>query len=756
MNAAGERAIVEFAEPHDFSVIPLHCAIPGGGCTCRNPQCSHPGKHPREREWTQRGRDVREALAQFRQAYGSNFNIGVLTGPASGVLVIDVDPKSGGLETLASWVEEHGPLPKTLTVLTGRFGDVRGKHLYFRYPDFPMGNKVGTLGDGIDVRGKGGMVVAPGSLHKSGVIYECEDIEAPVSELPEWLADKLKTESTSKEGKPERRGKTEKASPRQETVGEGGRNDFLFRRAIWFLKAGTQPEGLLERLQEENTTVCNPPLDEEELERIAEGAVRYADAFGDGDLGNARRFTRDHGENVRFVEKWGKFFVWNGRHWQVDEDGAVERMAKQTVTKLKIDALDEEDPAKRKLKLRQAAVAANRPRIRAMIDLAKTEEAIAARPSDFDRDPFLLTVSNGTIDLRSGLLRPHRREDLITRMAGAAYDPSAKCPEFERFVASICGGDEGLVRYLQKVTGYSLTGSIIDQSWFLLYGVGSNGKSTLLDVLRLLLGDYARMIPTSTLLAKKGDSASNDVAMLKGLRLVTAAESEAGRYLAEGLIKQITGGDELSARFLFQEYFSFVAECKIFFATNHRPKIKGNDDGTWRRMRAIPFAQQFRDPREYPQTPEHLQKDPNLREKLVKELSGILAWAVKGCLLWQEEGLVPPAIVAAATAEYRAEMDVLAAFLDDACIVGKKERCLASELYQAFHTWCEENGEQVRTHRDFSRDLMDRGFEKRRSGKTGSVEYYGVRPRRSGVEGLADVQQPGGDALRVLSLNTAR
>ena len=754
MNRDGESAILDFAQPHGFSVIPLHYAIPGGGCTCHNSQCSHPGKHPREKEWNQKGRSVREALEQFRQIFGSQYNIGVLTGPESGILVVDVDPRSGGLETLTSWEEEHGPLPQTLMVQTGQFGNVRGRHLYFRYPDFAMGNKVGTLGSGIDVRGKGGMVVAPGSLHASGVVYDCANVAAPVAELPAWLAEKLRAGSTPA-GRAERVRKEAKVATRAETIPEGGRNDFLFRRAIRFLKAGVQPGDLLERLQEENLTVCVPPLDDVEVGRIAEGAVRYAESFGDGDLGNARRFTRDHGETVRFVEKWGKFLVWNGCHWQLDEDGAVERMAKLTVTRLKVDALDEEDPAKRKVKLRHAAVASNRPRIRAMMDLAKSEEAIAAKPADFDTDQFLLTVPNGTIELRSGSLRAHRLEDMITRVAGAAYEPSAQCPEFEKFMNSICGDDPELVRYLQKVVGYSLTGSIVDQSWFLLYGVGSNGKSTLLDVLRMLLGDYAKMIPTSTLLAKKNDSTSNDVAMLKGLRLVTAAESEAGRYLAEGLIKQITGGDELSARFLFQEYFSFVAECKIFFATNHRPKIKGNDEGTWRRMRAIPFSQQFRDLREYPSTPAHLQKDPHLREKLIKELPGILAWAVEGCLHWLKEGLVPPAIVAAATAEYRADMDVLAAFLDDACIVGKKERCLASELYQAFHTWCEENGEQARTHRDFSRDLMDRGFEKRRSGRSGCVEYYGVRPRRQGVEGVGDVQLDFGDSMKVLSINTA-
>ena len=734
MEKVGEQSILKFVAERGFSVIPLHYAMPDGRCTCRRPDCKHPGKHPREADWPNKGLPAAEAVAVFRDRYGSRHNVGILTGPVSGILVIDVDARSGGLETLASWEVEHGPLPKTLTVQTGKYGDVRGRHLYFRYPNFEIGNKVGSIGQGIDVRGKGGVAVGPGSLHASGVRYSCDDPSAPVAELPAWLAELLKNP-----GKDDR-GRVVTAS-RDATVPEGGRNDYIFRRALRFLKAGVPSEELSERLDEENLEVCTPPLGDAELHRIAESAIKYVESFGDGDLGNTRRFTMEHGDDVRFVEKLGGFLIWDGARWKIDDDGEIERLAKQTVTQLKVDAMDELDPAKQKAMLRHAAASSKLPRIRAMLELAKSERPIAAKTEDFDTQRWLICVKNGTLDLRIGELRPHRREDLITRMAPVEYDPETKCPHFERFVLSIAGGNADLVHYLQKVAGYSLTGETSDQSWFLLYGTGSNGKSTFLDVLRLMLGEYSCTVPTSTLLAKKNDAASNDIAMLRGVRLVAAAESEAGRYLAEGLIKQITGGDQVSARFMFKEFFSFVPECKIFFATNHRPKIKGTDDGTWRRMRAIPFAQQFRDVREYPQTPEHLRKDPKLREKLIAEMPGILAWAVRGCLLWQQEGLVPPAVVASATAEYRSEMDVVAAFLADACIVGKRERCSATDLYQSFQSWCTENGEQTRTQTDFSRDMMDRGFEKRRSGASGSFQYHGVRLRNTGLDGLGDKQE---------------
>lgn len=748
MDKAGEKSILEFVADRRFQVIPLHYAMPDGTCTCGRSDCKHPGKHPREADWTNKGRPVHEAVAYFRDRYGFRNNVGVLTGPVSGILVIDVDPRSGGLETLAAWEKEYGPLPPTLMVQTGKFGDVRGRHLYFRYPEFKIGNKVGSIGKGIDVRSKGGVVVAPGSCHASGIRYSCDDPSAPIAELPTWLAEKLK--APAKKTTPNQNGAGSQPS-RSYAVPEGGRNDFLFRRACRFLKAGEQQENLLERLAEENEDACAPPLDDDEVARIVESAIKYAEAFGDGDLGNARRFTMEHGRDVRFVEKLGGFLVWDGARWKIDEDGEIDRLAKSTVTRLKIDAMDEDDPAKKKTMLCHAAASSKLPRIRAMLELAKSERPIAAKPEDFDTQAWLLCVKNGTLDLKTGQLRPHRREDMLTKMAPIAFDPDAKCPNFERFMLSVTGGDADLALYLQKYIGYSLSGSTEDQSWMLLYGTGSNGKSTLLDVLRLLLGEYACTVPSATLLAKKTDGANNDIAMLRGMRMVNAAESEAGRYLAEGLIKQLTGGDQISARFLHKEFFAFVPECKIFFATNHRPNIKGTDDGTWRRMRSVPFTQQFRDVREYPNTPEHLQKDLKLREKLLGELPGILAWAVRGCLLWQKGGLTPPAAVSSATADYRSEMDVLAAFLGDECIVGKRERCAANELFQAFQTWCTENGEQVGPHRDFSRDLMDRGFEKRRSSASGSVQYHGLRLRKTGLEGFEEARNP--DQMVILGPN---
>ena len=571
MDKAGEKSILEFVADRRFQVIPLHYAMPDGTCTCGRSDCKHPGKHPREADWTNKGRPVHEAVAYFRDRYGFRNNVGVLTGPVSGILVIDVDPRSGGLETLASWEAEHGPRPKTLTVHTGRFGDVRGRHLYFRYPDFEIGNKVGSIGQGIDVRGKGGVVVAPGSCHSSGVRYSCDNPSTPVAELPAWLAEKLK--APAKKTTPNQKGAGSQPS-RSYAVPEGGRNDFLFRRACRFLKAGVQQENLLERLAEENEDACAPPLDDDEVARIVESAIKYAEAFGDGDLGNARRFTMEHGRDVRFVEKLGGFLVWDGARWKIDEDGEIDRLAKSTVTRLKIDAMDEDDPAKKKTMLCHAAASSKLPRIRAMLELAKSERPIAAKPEDFDTQAWLLCVKNGTLDLKTGQLRPHRREDMLTKMAPIAFDPDAKCPNFERFMLSVTGGDADLALYLQKYIGYSLSGSTEDQSWMLLYGTGSNGKSTLLDVLRLLLGEYACTVPSATLLAKKTDGANNDIAMLRGMRMVNAAESEAGRYLAEGLIKQLTGGDQISARFLHKEFFAFVPECKIFFATNHRPNIK--------------------------------------------------------------------------------------------------------------------------------------------------------------------------------------
>ncbi len=352
-----------------------------------------------------------------------------------------------------------------------------------------------------------------------------------------------------------------------------------------------------------------------------------------------------------------------------------------------------------------------------MIAAARTEEGIAVTPSAFDRDPWLLNVANGTLDLRSGVLRPADRADRLTKLAPVAYDPAARCPTWLTFLDRVLDGKAEVIAFLQRAVGYSLTGDISEHCLFLLFGTGRNGKSTFLETLSATLGDYAMTTPTDTLLVRREGGIPNDLARLPGARLVSASESEAGRNLAEALVKQLTGGDTISARFLQAEFFDFKPSFKLWFRTNHKPTIKGTDDGIWSRIKLIPFTQRIPDS----------EMDKRLPERLVAELPGILTWAIDGCLAWQREGLGTPTAVAQATAEYRGEMDVLATFLADCCEVGPDHRCTAKELYGAYTRWAEESGERVASQKAFGLRLAERGFVSARA--HGGVRLWaGLKP----------------------------
>lgn len=444
------------------------------------------------------------------------------------------------------------------------------------------------------------------------------------------------------------------------------------------------------------------------------------------DLGNARRLVKRHGENLRYCHLWGKWLVWNGRRWEKDETGAVLRLAKETVRSIYNEASQEVEDAVRRKIADHARKSESALRIRAMVALAESEPGIPVLPGELDRDPWLLNCANGTIDLRTGELRPHRREDLITKIVPVEYDPEAPCPTWLAFLERIMDGKKKLIAFLQRAAGYSLTASTQEQCFFLLYGTGANGKSVFLTTILAVMGDYGIQAAPDLLLAKSGESHPTEIADLFGARLVVATETEAGRRLAENLVKQLTGGDRLKARFMRQDFFEFEATHKIWLATNNKPIVKGTDYAIWRRIKLIPFTVTI--------PPE--ERDKSLPAKLRRELPGILAWAVEGCLEWQKRGLDEPAEVTAATAAYRDEQDILGSFITDCCIVNPLAKVAAKNLYKAYVNWCEENGEHPLAQRNFGMRLTERGFTSQR-GTAGRHFWQGIG-LRSDVSDLSD------------------
>lgn len=639
-------------------------------------------------------------------------NIAIVTGAVSGVIALDID----GPEGRANLGGRH--LPLTWTATTGK-----GYHYFFRHPGGTVKNAVG-LEPGLDFRGDGGYVVAAGSVHPSGRIYEwmagMSPDEVDLAEAPTWLMEKLTSNQPAAGGK---------VTPEdwEANVTQGKRNNEITRRAGSLLARGLPVTEVIETLLLWNQRHCSPPLAEDEVRRTVisvanrekrkprpkQASPDAKETYNLTDMGNAKRLVARHGHDLRYCHPWSKWLVWNGRRWIKDATAEVIRRAKDTVTQIYAETAQAFDDEARKAIARHAIRSESEARIKSMINLAESE--LPVLPEDLDADKWLLNCANGTLDLRTRELRPHQREDLITKIIDVEYDPNAKCPTWLAFLDRIMAGNVDLIYFLQRSVGYTLTGNTSEQCLFFLHGCGANGKSTLINTIGKLMGDYGLQTPTETLMVKKGDGVNNDIARLKGARFVSAVETEEGRRLAEVLVKQLTGGDIITARFLHAEFFEFRPTFKLWLAANHKPVIRGTDNAIWRRIRLIPFNV----------TIPEAERDKELPEKLKTELPGILAWAVEGCVAWQVEGLDPPDEVRLATQGYREEMDVLAGFLAECCVVAEYRKAAASDLYAAYVKWCEANGERIQSQRAFGMRLTERGFVRLR-GTAGRHVWEGL------------------------------
>jgi len=431
--------------------------------------------------------------------------------------------------------------------------------------------------------------------------------------------------------------------------------------------------------------------------QLAKGELQYTDMV------NAEKFLLDHGDSIRYCALWKKWLVWDGRRWKIDDSSRIYGKVKETIRKMYLDAAGVADIRDRLEMEKHAQKCESNRRMKNLLEIASWEKDAQVHPDELDRNDFLLNCGNGTIDLKTGKLKPHERSDFITKLANTDYKKEAACPTWKRFLKEIMKGNDGLVDFLRKATGWALTGDTSEQTLFILYGSGANGKSTFLGTLLDLLGDYAMPTPTDTFMRRTNDQISNDIARLRGTRLVTTIEAEQGKRLSEPLIKQITGNDRMTARFLYGEFFDFQPTFKIFMATNHRPVIRGTDHAMWRRIKLIPFTVTI---------PEEKQ-DKGLAEKLKKEYPGILSCLIDGCLAWRKEGLGMPPEVKEATESYRNDMDVIGTFLKERCFREEKGlRVQSRELFKAYQAWCEENNERAGSERLLALRLQELGIEK--------------------------------------------
>lgn len=430
------------------------------------------------------------------------------------------------------------------------------------------------------------------------------------------------------------------------------------------------------------------------------------------DLGNCERLVDQYGAVVSYVGSWRKWLIWDGRRWVGDDNNLITYYAKQTVRSIAREVPG--DAGHAKWAQRSEADA----RISAMVRLASSEPAVAISPDQLDANDAYFTCGNGTIDLRTGRLLPHDPTNLCTKMTTVEFAPGAACPAWLKFLDDIFEGNEDLKDYVKRAVGYSATASTREQVMFVLTGGGSNGKSTFLEILRLIFGDFSQQMPASTLLEKRGSDSgpNNDVARLRGARFAAAVETAEEGRLAEAQVKSLTGGDTVTARYLHAEFFEFVPEAKIWLATNHKPRITGSDDGIWRRLRLIPFNRKFSDE----------EKDLDLKNKLLAELPGILQWVIEGALEWQAHGLGTASAVRDATREYKTEQDTLGRFLEEETLSEAPLKISANHLYAAYSTWATNAGEKVESQKAFGTKLTERGLEKSKHGPERRAYYFGI------------------------------
>lgn len=669
---------------------------------------------PDKKPLTQHGfKDATQTEAVVREYWTRWPDAGIAL-VTNGLIVLDFDAKNSGLESKTAMEKKYGSLPSTRTHRTGGGGE----HWIYRNPNGADLRNTVALAEyrGVDLRANGGYIVAPPSLHQSGRRYEVLD-DSEIAPAPIWLLDLVTKKRT----------RSQQTATDSQPIVEGQRNSALTSLAGTMRRRGMAQESIETALQDVNKRQCSPPLPDEEVTRIAQSVTRYEPELSPGqpesatvgggfnltDMGNAERLVSRYGKILHYCYERKRWLVWDGKAWEWDAGNKVAALAKLAVRKIYHEAGNEADEKKRKGIASHAAKSESDPRLTGMINLAQSEPNISIKLTDLDTNQWLFNCLNGAVDLRSGELLPHRKEDLMTVLVPIEYNPNARCDLWMQFMERVTGSNIDLITYLQRAVGYSLTGDTRSQTMFFLYGLGSNGKSTFITLIRKLTGGYGAKANTSLFMTKDKNSGgpSEDLANLQGKRFVTASEIEDGRRLAVVLIKEMTGGEAIRADRKYEHEIEFQPVHKIWLVGNHKPVITDTTLSIWRRVKLIPFTV----------TIANEEIDPNLPAKLESELPGILVWAVRGCLEWQRCGLGEPKAVTNATSDYRHEQDILGDFIDDYCLLKTTAAVPKHDLKTAYEEWCNSTGSQPVSQKTFRARLIERGITE---GKSGSTRYW--------------------------------
>lgn len=644
----------------------------------------HPeDKRPRISEWQNAATSGRKQIKKWWRQWPTA-NVAILCDSVRGPIVLDVDtPKAGQLngDDLLKLLKLPTP---TCVVRTGS----GGKHLFYAPPksgkSIPRVIRVRHENKryALDVLGNGGYVVAPPSKHPDGGCYQLH--RGDFSDLPS-LPGVIVRLIASQDGT------NTVAEPLPEVISEGERDTILTSLAGTMRRRGASPKAILEALRVENASRVRPALSDAQLRKIALSIgkkppvpIELREPITDVSL--AARFAAIQRDELRYCAQWQQWLVWTGHYWKRDDGHEVDRRVEAMVREYLAHLAELPNPDRELLdeRLKEIRRYLYHHKLTDVRLHARTQRAFAVTPEQLDADPWLFNVANGTLDLRTGKLRAHDPKDMLSKLAPVQHDADAKCERWRRFLLEVMGGDADRVKYLRRAVGYTMAGETPEHVLFFCHGGGANGKSTFLEVLGALFGDYAVTIDFRALLRSHEGRESRDKPRLHKARFVSANETPVGAKWDEAVVKDLTGGDTLQARWLYKETFQFKPTHTLWCRGNSQPAVHDPSDAFWRRMKLIPFTQQFTGKR----------RDDALKDRLLEELPGILNWALRGCMAWQRDrkrgtvdSLATPKSVQLATADYRAAEDVVGEFVAARCRKKDSAWTKTTSLYAAFDEW---------------------------------------------------------------------
>lgn len=447
----------------------------------------------------------------------------------------------------------------------------------------------------------------------------------------------------------------------------------------------------------------------------AEESVALPPEFSEDAL--ARRFTTRYGNVLRYVDKWGRWYRWNGRQWVADDTQAVLDLARKICRSAAAEALKIIQPEASAKRIANQIASAKT--IAAVLKLASADRIHAATTEQWDSDLWLLNTLGGIVDLRNGTLLKHDPAYFMTKIAPVS--PAGDCPIWKQFLHQITKEDEALIEYLRRKAGYCLTGITKEHDLDFFYGTGGNGKGTFLNTLTAVMGDYAAVANVDSFTVSNNSKHPTDLAMLRGARLVTAQETEEGQRWSESKIKALTGGDPITARYMRQDFFTYNPQFKLIIAGNHKPRLRNVDEAIRRRLHLVPFTVKITTP------------DKDLKEKLKAEWSGILQWAIEGAKAWADDGLTSPDSIRAATTEYFAAEDAIENWISELCILSAGYTTTMTDLFQSWQQWCGVAGEDAGSMKRLSQNLRDKHPE--------LLDWQCPVTRRKGFRGIQAVKE---------------